>query len=143
LDYHKHYIKPFSEMSYHVQSSMAFKPNELGLDQNHGIVSSNNPILCTCMRLGMLNKVHFGCIPFLCIKSSFSIFWVSKRVFLWNYYQIFDAKLDHNILKNNISYFMHKSPTIHIQSFPCSAHEKDKLLPNQLKMDLIWTITTS
>jgi hypothetical protein len=28
--------------------------------------------------LGMANNVHFGCFPFLSIKSSFSIFEVSK-----------------------------------------------------------------
>jgi hypothetical protein len=46
LGYHKYSGKPFSEMSYQVQSSMAFKPNELGQDQNHGIVYLNDPILC-------------------------------------------------------------------------------------------------
>jgi hypothetical protein len=60
---------------------MAFKPNELGQDQNHGIVCLNNPILRTCVRLGMSNNVHFRCFPFLRIKNSFSIFWVSKMGF--------------------------------------------------------------
>jgi hypothetical protein len=61
---------------------MAFKPNELGNDQNQGIICSNNPILCTCVALGMANNFHFGCFPFLCIKSSFSIFQVSKGFFV-------------------------------------------------------------
>jgi hypothetical protein len=60
---------------------MAFKPNELGQDQNHGIVYSNDLIFFKCMPLGMANNIHFGCSPFLLTKSSFSIFWVWKRIF--------------------------------------------------------------
>jgi hypothetical protein len=87
LDYCRYYRNPFSEMSYHVQSSMAFKPNELGHDQNHGIICSNDPMLCTCMPLGMENNVYFVRFPFPRIKSSFSISWVSKRGFLWRKYK--------------------------------------------------------
>jgi hypothetical protein len=43
---------------------MAFKPNELGHDPNHGIVCSNDPILCTCVHIGMVNKVHIGSFHF-------------------------------------------------------------------------------
>jgi hypothetical protein len=68
-------------MSYHVESSMALKPNELGPDQNKGIVCSNNPILCTCVPCGMSNNVHFKSFPFPGIKGSFSIFSRVKRVF--------------------------------------------------------------
>jgi hypothetical protein len=55
-------------MTYHVRSFMAFKPDELG---NHGIVCSNDPILCTCVHIGMANKVHIGSFHFLCIKNQF------------------------------------------------------------------------
>jgi hypothetical protein len=62
-----------------------FKPFQIGflwsIHQNHGIVCTNDIILSKCVQLGMSNKVHFGCFPFLCIKSSFSIFWVSKWIF--------------------------------------------------------------
>jgi hypothetical protein len=60
---------------------MTFKPNELGQEQNHRIVCLNNPILCTCVRHGIANNLHLGCVPFLRIKSSFSIFQVSKLGF--------------------------------------------------------------
>jgi hypothetical protein len=59
-------------MTYHVRIFMDFKPNELGHDLNHGIVFSNNPILCTCVHIGIANKVHIGSFHFLCIKNQFS-----------------------------------------------------------------------
>jgi hypothetical protein len=68
-------------VSYDVESLRAFKPNELGHDQNHGVVCSNDPILCVCVPLRIENSVHFRSFPFLRIKSSFSIFRVPKRVF--------------------------------------------------------------
>jgi hypothetical protein len=58
-------------MTNHVQSFMAFKPDELGHDPNHGIVCSNDPILCTCMHIGMENKDHIGSFHFLYIKNQF------------------------------------------------------------------------
>jgi hypothetical protein len=91
-------------MSYHVHSFMAFKPNELGQDQNHVIVSSNDPILCTCVRLWMTNNVHFGCFPFLRKKSSFSIFSVSNIGFfvkqLPNIYSFIGPQEFYNIIYN-------------------------------------------
>jgi hypothetical protein len=45
---------------------------------NHGIVFSNDPILCTCVHLGMANKVALGSINFLCTKNSFFIFLILK-----------------------------------------------------------------
>jgi hypothetical protein len=45
---------------------------------NHGIVCSNNPILCTCVHLDMANKVALGSINFLCTKKSFFIFLMLK-----------------------------------------------------------------
>jgi hypothetical protein len=51
---------------------MVFKLDELGHDPNHGIVCSNDPILFTCICIGMANKVHIGSFHFLCIKNKFS-----------------------------------------------------------------------
>jgi hypothetical protein len=61
-------------MTYHIQSFMAFKPLELGHDPNDGIVCSNNPILCTCVHIGMENEVHIGSFHFSMHKKSISIF---------------------------------------------------------------------
>jgi hypothetical protein len=69
-------------MSYHADSSMTFKPNELGHDQNDGIVCSNDSILCTCVPPGKANNVHFGCFHFLRIKNLFSISRESKMIFM-------------------------------------------------------------
>ena len=49
--------KVFSEMSYHVWRSMAFKPNDQSYDHIHDIVYSNYLILCTTVHLGMANNV--------------------------------------------------------------------------------------
>jgi hypothetical protein len=58
-------------MTYHVQSFMAFKPDELGHDPNYEIVCSNDPILFTCVHIGTANKVHIGSFHFLYIKNQF------------------------------------------------------------------------
>jgi hypothetical protein len=50
---------------------VVFKPDELGHDPNNGIVCSNDPILCTCVRIGMENKVLVGSSHFVCIKNQF------------------------------------------------------------------------
>jgi hypothetical protein len=85
---------------------MAFKPNELGQDQNHGIVCSNNPILFTYVPFWMSNKFHVGCFPFLLLKSSCWVFSFSSPKkfhvgcfpFLLLKSFILDVELDHNIL---------------------------------------------
>jgi hypothetical protein len=43
---------------------------------NHGIVCSNDHILCTCMHLGMTNNVDLGSFNFCCTKNPFFIFLV-------------------------------------------------------------------
>jgi hypothetical protein len=58
-------------MTYHVRSFMASKPDELDHDPNHGIICSNDPILCKCVHIGMANKVRIGSFHFLCIKINF------------------------------------------------------------------------
>jgi hypothetical protein len=68
-------------MTYHVRSFMAFKPDELGHDPNHRIVFSNDPILCTCVHIGMANKIHIGSFHFLYKKINFHFLSVSKLGF--------------------------------------------------------------
>jgi hypothetical protein len=48
---------------------------------NHGIVCSNNPILCTCVHLGITNNVDLGSFNFHCTKNSFFIFLMQKMGF--------------------------------------------------------------
>jgi hypothetical protein len=51
------------------------------MTKTHGIICSNDPMLCIFVRLGMANNLHFGCFPFLRIKSSFSFFSAKTRFF--------------------------------------------------------------
>ena len=71
----------FSEMSYHVQRYMAFKPKDECYGQNHGIVFQNDPILCTGVHLVMENNVAEERFHFQYTKKSFSIFRVQKMGF--------------------------------------------------------------
>jgi hypothetical protein len=48
---------------------------------NYSIVCSNNPIMCTCVHLGMTNNVDLGSFNFRCTKNSFFIFLVQKMGF--------------------------------------------------------------
>ena len=57
LDYGNYFEKPFSELTYHVRSSMGFNPNEPGHGLNHAVVCLNEPVLCTGVRIGMANNV--------------------------------------------------------------------------------------
>jgi hypothetical protein len=68
--YCKYCRNPFSEMTYHAQSFIAFKPDELGHDPNHGIVCSNDPTLCTRVHIRMANKVHIGKFSFSMHKKN-------------------------------------------------------------------------
>jgi hypothetical protein len=45
---------------------------------NHGIVCSNEPILCTCVHLGMAKKIALESINYICTKNSFFIFLMLK-----------------------------------------------------------------
>jgi hypothetical protein len=51
-----------------------FLPNYQCYGHNHGIVCSNDPILCKSVRLGMTNNVAEGSFHFFCTKNSFFIF---------------------------------------------------------------------
>ena len=55
--YGNYFKKLFSETSYHVWRSMAFKPNDQSYGHIHGIVCSNDLILCTRVHIGMANNV--------------------------------------------------------------------------------------
>jgi hypothetical protein len=48
---------------------------------NHSIVCSNDPILCTCVHLGMTNNVDLGSFNFCCTKNPFFILLAPKWVF--------------------------------------------------------------
>jgi hypothetical protein len=61
---------------------------------NQGIVCSNNPIMCTCVHIGMTNNVDSGSFNFRCTKNSFFIFLMQKWVFLWSVYQKYVAKIE-------------------------------------------------
>jgi hypothetical protein len=47
---------------------------------NPGIVYRNDPILCTCLPLGITNNVYLECFPCIGIKSSFFICLAPKMV---------------------------------------------------------------
>jgi hypothetical protein len=72
---------------------MAFKPTELGHDQNHGIVRSNEPILCTCLYLVMAINLGFGGFNFTCTKNPFFLFSKRQKWFFKHLKSI--QKLDH------------------------------------------------
>ena len=56
-----YFKKVFSETSYHVWRSMAFKPNDQSYGHIHGIVCSNDLILCTWVHLGIakMDQINF------------------------------------------------------------------------------------
>ena len=57
---------------------MAFKPNDQSYGHIHGIVCSNDLILCTRVHIGMANNVAKGSIHFRWTKKPFSIFRVPE-----------------------------------------------------------------
>ena len=60
---------------------MAFKPNDQTYGHIHGIVCSNDLILCTRVHIGMANNVAQGSFHFRWTKNPFSIFQVSEISF--------------------------------------------------------------
>ena len=68
-------------MSYHVWRFMDFNPNAQSHGHIHGIVCSNDIILCTRVHLGIPNNVANGSFHFLCTENSFSIFRVLEMRF--------------------------------------------------------------
>ena len=60
---------------------MAFKPNDQSYGHIHGIVCSNDLILCTRVHIGMANNVAQGSFHFRWTKKPFSIFRVPERRF--------------------------------------------------------------
>ena len=62
---------------------MAFKPNDQSYGHIHGIVCSNDLILCTRVHIGMGNNVAQGSFPFLLDeKTVFHFSSARKEVFL-------------------------------------------------------------
>jgi hypothetical protein len=92
LEYYYFLKKVFSKQSYHVwrswhslfnhgtlpMLSQTFKRNYQCYSHNHGIVYSNDHILCKCVRLRMTNNVPEGSFYFFCTKNLFFIFWVTQ-----------------------------------------------------------------
>ena len=70
-------------MRYHVRRFMAFKLNDQPYGHIHGIVCSNDLILCKRMHLGIPNNVDKGSFHFLCTENSFSIFRVPEMSFFY------------------------------------------------------------
>jgi hypothetical protein len=62
-------------------SFKTFSNFQLILNYRCFIVCSNDLILCTCVHLGMANKVALGSINFLCTKNSFFIFLMLKMCY--------------------------------------------------------------
>ena len=81
LQYGNYFKNMFSEMSYHVWRSMAFKPNDQSHGHIHDIVNSHDTIFHTSLHLGITNNVAKGSFHFLCKKNPFSIFWVPQMSF--------------------------------------------------------------
>jgi len=78
MDYGTFSEKPFTKLSYHERSFMAFKRNELGKGLNHCIVCRTEPILGTHVRFGMASNVAEGSSQFQRAEVSLSIFGVPK-----------------------------------------------------------------
>jgi hypothetical protein len=111
---------------------------------NHDIVCSNNPILCTCVQLGMANNIDLGCFNFRGIKSSFFIFLVPKLGFLWSIYHKYVSKIYHqNFRKYYIIFYAQFTSSLHGNFILVTHKEIDKYLPIQLKAGQIWTTGAS
>ena len=60
---------------------MAFEPNDQCYGHIHGIVCSNDLVLCTRVHIGMENNVDLGSFHFHCTKEPFSLFQVPEMSF--------------------------------------------------------------
>ena len=77
---------------------MAFKPNDQSYGHIHGIVCSNDLILCTRVHLGIPNNVAEGSFHFLCTENSFLFSECPKGGF-------FVKELPNNCCKNGPNQF--------------------------------------
>jgi hypothetical protein len=68
------HTKELSCMKFH-----GFQARWASCGHNHSIVCSNDPILCTCVHIEMVNNVDLGSFNFLCTKNSFFIFLMLKK----------------------------------------------------------------
>ena len=134
----------FSEMSYHVWRFMAFKSNDQSYGHIHGIVCSNDLILCTRVHIGIPNNVDLGSFHFHCTKESFFIFRVPEMRF-------FCGEPTNNYCKIGPNHFSkilgHVYCTIDqmvgCKKFWSTSREKDKFPPIQLEAGQIWCVATS
>ena len=132
----------FSETSYLVWRSMAFKPNDKSYGHIHGIVCSNDLILCTRVHIGMGNNVAPGSFHFRWMKKPFSIFRVPQRRF-------FVKDLPNNCCKIGPNHFSKILAHIYCtidQMVGCkkiwsTSREKGKFPPIQVEAGQIWTPT--
>jgi hypothetical protein len=107
---------------------------------NHGIVCSNDLILCTYVYLGMTNNFDLGSFNFRCTKKLFFIFLVQKLGF-------FVKCLPKICYKNWTTKFYqavyHILCTIHQlftwKRFYSHLSKNDKIPPIQLEAGQIWT----
>jgi hypothetical protein len=129
LGYHKYFGKPFSEMSYHVESFMAFKPK--------WVRSWPNPYDSLFKWLHIMHM----CATWDDKQCSFQVFSFSSHKKFIFYFPIVkngvfcEGSTKYLILNNttrillyNIWYFMHKSPTIWVSNdFHISFMKKSNL----------------
>ena len=97
---------------------MAFKPNDQSYGHIHGIVCSNDLILCTRVHLGIPNNFPKGVFIFFSRKIHFPFSECPKWVFLWRTCHIFVAKLDQiNFLKYYAIFNAQLTKCLGVQSF--------------------------
>ena len=134
----------FSEMSYHVWRFMDFNPNAQSHGHIHGIVCSNDLILCTMVHLGIPNNVAKGSFNFLCTENLFSIFRVPEMRFFCEGPTIYLLQnCTKSIFWNTRTYLMHNWPNGWCKKFWSTSGEKDKFLSIQLEAGQVWTVATS
>jgi hypothetical protein len=96
-------LQPFQKSFYKKELSRTkfygFQAKWASYGDNHGIVCSTDPILCTCVYLGMRNNVDLRSFNFRCTKNSFFIFLVQKMGFLWSVYQKYVTEIEQLNLK--------------------------------------------
>ena len=134
----------FSETSYHVWRSMAFKLDDQSYGHIHGIVCSNDLILCTRVHLGIPNNVASGSFHFLCTENSFSIFQVPEMSFCVKDLPYICCKIG----PNQFSKLLGHISCIIDQMVGCqkpwsTSGEKDKFPPIQVEAVQIWTVAAS
>ena len=134
----------FSEMSYHLWRFMAFKPNDQSYGHIHGIVCSNDLILCTRVHLGIPNNVAEGSFHFLCMENSFFIFRVPKRRFFVKDLPNNCCKIRPNLFSKILGHIWCTiDKMVGWNKLWSTSGEKDKCSSIQLETGQIWTAIAS